>query len=263
MQGWSPDFIPSLTADAVAEGSVDRIVPVAGEDALEAAHGLARKEGILAGITAGATLAGALKICAVAKPGSSVLVMLPDSAERYLSTVLFDGIIDDMDDAEWALSRATPHARFDQPPPVSAPPAATPQAVDEEAAAELDGLLADDGNPVIVFALTWCEYCDSLRKLLKQGGIPFRSVDLDTPAMQEEDHGGRLRRALQAKTGMPSIPQVFVGGEFVGGCSETISAYQDGSLARLLDRAGLSGLALNVIDPSKILPQWRQPNSRA
>ncbi|MEZ5462262.1 glutaredoxin domain-containing protein [Dokdonella sp.] len=167
-----------------------------------------------------------------------------------------------MNDAEWALSRATPHARFDQPPPVSAP-AAPPQAVDAEARQELEGLLADDGNPVTVFALTWCEYCGALRKLLNQAGIPFRSVDLDTPAMQEEDHGGRLRRALQARTGMPSIPQVFVGGEFVGGCSETISAYQDGSLVSLLDRAGLSGMVLKAIDPSEILPRWRQPNRRA
>jgi cysteine synthase A len=262
MQGWSPDFIPALTADAIADGVVDRIVPVAGEAALEAAHGLARKEGILAGITAGATLAGALQVCASAEPGSSVLVMLPDSAERYLSTALFDGIADDMNDAEWALSRATPFARFDRPSPAVPATAPAPMPIDAESEAELENLLSDRENPVVVFALTWCEYCGSLRKLLKQSDIPFRSIDLDAPSMQEQDRGGRLRRALQARTGMPSIPQVFIGGAFVGGCSDTMTAHQDGSLSALLEKAGMGGISLKPFMPSDILPQWRQPGSQ-
>ena len=120
MQGWTPDFIPRLTADALAAGGVDQVVPVAGEDAIRLARELARQEGILAGISAGATLAGAITACADAAPGSTVLVMLPDSAERYLSTPLFDGIDDAMNAQEWLLSRATPTARFDVP---VAPPA--------------------------------------------------------------------------------------------------------------------------------------------
>lgn len=263
MQGWSPDFIPSLTAAAIANGMVDRIVPVAGDAALQAAHALARKEGILAGITAGATLAGALQVSAQAEPGSSILVMLPDSAERYLSTALFEGIADDMDEAEWALSRATPHARFDQPPPIAAAVPSAPATVDAETAAELESLLADADNPVLMFALTWCEFCGSLRKLFRQSGIPYRAIDLDAPSMQLQDRGGRLRRALQAKTGMPSIPQVFVGGRFVGGCGETLEAHQDGTLADLLERAGLTGIVLEAVDPATILPQWRQPGRKA
>jgi len=92
MQGWSPDFIPKLTEDAVAMKLIDRILPVNGADAMRCARDLARQEGILVGITGGATFAGALEICKSAAPGSNVLCMLPDTGERYLSTVLFEGI---------------------------------------------------------------------------------------------------------------------------------------------------------------------------
>jgi cysteine synthase A len=89
MQGWSPDFIPKLTEDALALQLVDRVVPVNGARALELSRALAREEGIFVGITAGATLAGALEICAGAPAGTTVLCMLPDTGERYLSTPLF------------------------------------------------------------------------------------------------------------------------------------------------------------------------------
>ena len=53
---------------------------------------LAQKEGIFVGITAGATFAGALEVCKTAAPGSTVLAMLPDTGERYLSTPLFGDV---------------------------------------------------------------------------------------------------------------------------------------------------------------------------
>ena len=65
MQGWSPDFIPRLTEDALAQHLVDEVVPVNGAEALRLAQELARREGIFVGITGGATLAGALQdLCA-------------------------------------------------------------------------------------------------------------------------------------------------------------------------------------------------------
>ena len=67
MQGWSPDFIPKLTEDAVALKLIDRIVPVNGAQALKLARELARQEGIFVGISAGATLAGALEVCNTAR----------------------------------------------------------------------------------------------------------------------------------------------------------------------------------------------------
>ena len=72
MQGWSPDFIPKLTEDAVADGMIDRVVPVNGSEALRLTRALAREEGIFVGVSAGATLAGALTICNTAEKGSTV-----------------------------------------------------------------------------------------------------------------------------------------------------------------------------------------------
>ena len=73
MQGWAPDFIPKLTADAVDSGVIDKILRIAGPDAMRCSKELAQKEGIFVGITAGATLAGALEVCAEAPKGATIL----------------------------------------------------------------------------------------------------------------------------------------------------------------------------------------------
>ncbi len=113
MQGWTPDFIPLLTEDALKQELADRVLPINGKDAMAASHNLARQEGIFAGISSGATLAGALQIASEAPEGSNVLCMLPDTGERYLSTPLFDAIEVDMDESEQEISRSTPNYRFD------------------------------------------------------------------------------------------------------------------------------------------------------
>ncbi|MCG6868257.1 MAG: PLP-dependent cysteine synthase family protein, partial [Gammaproteobacteria bacterium] len=100
MQGWTPDFISALTEDAVSGDLFDEIVPVKGDDALELSRRLAREEGIFCGISAGATLAGALRVCETLPAGGTVLCMLPDTGERYLSTPLFEDIPVDMTEEE-------------------------------------------------------------------------------------------------------------------------------------------------------------------
>jgi cysteine synthase len=112
MQGWTPDFIPKLTADAVDMGVIDRIFPIPNADALRCSRELARKEGIFVGITAGATFAAALRVHADAPKGATILCMLPDTGERYLSTPLFADIPADMTEEELAISRSTPSAQF-------------------------------------------------------------------------------------------------------------------------------------------------------
>src|SRR5262249_12311351 len=112
MQGWTPDFIPKLTGDAVAMSLIDRIIPIANPDALRCSRDLAQKEGIFVGITAGATFAGALKVCAEAPAGATVLCMLPDTGHRYLSTPLFADVPVDMNDEETAISKSTPAAQM-------------------------------------------------------------------------------------------------------------------------------------------------------
>jgi cysteine synthase len=108
MQGWTPDFIPKLTGDAVDMKLIHRILPIANADAMRYSVQLARQEGIFVGITAGATLAGALRIAAEAREGATLLCMLPDTGERYLSTPLFADIAADMTEDELDIARSTP-----------------------------------------------------------------------------------------------------------------------------------------------------------
>src|SRR6202035_6197527 len=101
----SPDFIAKLTADAVKANVISQVIRIPNAEAMRCSQDLARKEGIFVGITSGATFAGALKICAEAPKGSTVLCMLPDTGERYLSTPLFADIPADMTAEELAVSR--------------------------------------------------------------------------------------------------------------------------------------------------------------
>jgi cysteine synthase len=112
LQGWTPNFIPKLTGDVVEMGIIDRVVQIAGPEALRCSRDLARKEGIFVGITAGATFAGALKVCKDAPSGTTILCMLPDTGERYLSTPLFGDISIEMTDEELAISHSTPNFQF-------------------------------------------------------------------------------------------------------------------------------------------------------
>jgi cysteine synthase A len=112
MQGWTPDFIPKITGDAVAMQVIDRLLPIPGPEAIRCSKELAAKEGIFVGITSGATFAGALKVAAEAEKGANILCMLPDTGERYLSTPLFADVGTDMNEEELAISRSTPSAQM-------------------------------------------------------------------------------------------------------------------------------------------------------
>jgi cysteine synthase A len=115
MQGWGPDFIPKLTGDAVAADYIDRLITIAGPDAMHWSKQLAQQEGIFVGITAGGTFAGAMQVCKDAPPGATVLCMLPDTGERYLSTPLFADIPADMTEEEMKISRSTPSGQLKPP----------------------------------------------------------------------------------------------------------------------------------------------------
>lgn len=108
IQGWSPDFIPKLTGDAVEAGYVDRVIAIAGPDAMRASRDLAQKEGILVGTSAGGSFAAALEVAKEAEKGSAILCMLPDTGERYLSTPLFGDIPPEMNDEEKAIFDSVP-----------------------------------------------------------------------------------------------------------------------------------------------------------
>jgi len=258
MQGWSPDFIPKLTEDAAAAAMIDEIVPVSGAEAMRLCRALAREEGIFVGVSAGATLAGALEVARQADTGSTILCMLPDTGERYLSTPLFEDIPADMTPDEVAIARSTPGYRFDAPPP--APPQKTeeeePAAAPADAVAFLDAAIHDDRNPVVLFALEWCEFCWSVRKMFANYEIPYRAIDLDSVDYQKDDWGGKIRAAIREQTGLRTIPQIFIGGQHIGGATELFDACKDGTMRRLLDELSVPYNNDVETDPYSFLPGW-------
>ena len=101
IQGWTPNFVPEVLNREV----FDKLVPVTDEESKENALRLAREEGIFVGLSAGATLAAGLRVAEQAEPGATILVMLPDTGERYLSTYLFEDLHEGSDD-EWLAAQS-------------------------------------------------------------------------------------------------------------------------------------------------------------
>lgn len=108
IQGWTPDFIPHVLQEAIDNELYDQLMPIAGPDGIHWAQQLAQKEGIMTGVSGGSTFAVSMQIAKSAKAGTVILCMLPDTAERYMTTPLFDGIEEEMSDSELELSKSTP-----------------------------------------------------------------------------------------------------------------------------------------------------------
>jgi cysteine synthase A len=261
VQGWAPDFVPKLAEDARAH--VDQIIPVNGAEALELSRTLARREGILTGISGGATLAGALAVCAAAEPGARVLCMLPDTGERYLSTPLFEDIAVDMTEEELAISHSTPSARFDKPSTVSPPAATEATSPTDEARKFVRETIESTTEPVVLFALTWCEFTWAVRKLFKRCGIAYRAVDIDGVAYKNDNWGGKIRAALTERTGVPTIPQIFVGGELIGDAAQTFAAFAQGRLQEKLSGCGVVFKDTVGDKLYSLMPGWAQTSKRS
>jgi cysteine synthase A len=108
IQGWTPDFIPYVLQESIDRKLFDQVIPIAGPVACEWSRKLAQKEGIFTGVSGGATFGVAMQVAEKAPAGSVLLCMLPDTGERYLSSVLFEGIPEGMSADETALSASTP-----------------------------------------------------------------------------------------------------------------------------------------------------------
>jgi cysteine synthase len=120
-------------------------------------------------------------------------------------------------------------------------------------------VITDPDQPVVLFALEWCEFCWSVRKLLQKLEIPYRSIDLDSVEYQRDQRGQKIRAALTARTSMQTIPQIFIGGEFVGGCTDLFDAWKAGRMQTLLQQAGVIYAADIKLDPYALLPGWLHP----
>mmetsp|Transcript_20523 Transcript_20523/g.83295 ORF Transcript_20523/g.83295 Transcript_20523/m.83295 type:complete len:151 (-) Transcript_20523:2142-2594(-) len=100
-----------------------------------------------------------------------------------------------------------------------------------------DKFVADaiKSDKVVVFATTTCPYCSQVKELFNSLNIPFKSYNLNTM-----DDGAYIRQSLLRSTNQRTVPNVFVGGEHVGGCDDTIAALESGDLQKLLSKVGLA-----------------------
>jgi cysteine synthase A len=262
MQGWAPDFVSILTEQAMDAALIDQVVPVSGADAVRLSRELARREGIFAGTSSGATLAAALAVARKARPGANIVCMLPDTGERYLSTPLFEDIAEEMDAEELAISCSTDSCRFDTSAPRPAdPPTTVPVPVDQDAERFVKDLVSS--RPVVLFALEWCEFCWSVRKLFDRIGLEYESVDIDSVAYQQDELGVKIRAVLADLAGSPTIPQVYIAGRHIGGATELFDAVRDGSAQALLRANDIDFTDPGDLDPGSLLPKWIQPRKTA
>mgnify|MGYP000595587162 CR=1 FL=1 len=259
MQGWTPDFIPPLVERALGNDAPDEMLAIPGAQALKCCQELAQKEGIFVGISAGATLAGALQLAETAPPNSNILCILPDTGERYLSTPMFDDIEADMNERELAISCSTNGYRFDISPTITDEQPVKPVAADPVAVKEIESILCNEEQTVVMFGLEWCEFCWSVRKMMAKYSIDYQSIDLDSLLNQENDRGGKLRGALTEKTGWNTFPQIFIGGHFLGGCTDLFDSCNNGELRTILDGNKVAYNKAESMNPYSLLPTWLHP----
>jgi cysteine synthase A len=258
MQGWSPDFIPRLAEEVLDAENIDGYLPINGKQAMQMTRDLAQKEGIFVGISAGATFAGALQVARSAADGANILCMLPDTGERYLSTPLFEDISDDMNEEEITISVSTPGYRFDVE---DAPVEEEEEDVelDDAVIEEVNAIINDDQEPVVMFALEWCEFCWSVRKILDRYKVKYRSVDIDSVDYLEDDHGKKMRKVLEQGNNWKTLPQIYIGGEFIGGCTDLFDMINDGRFAEIMSKHNIPYDETVHVDPYKLLPGWLHP----
>ncbi len=100
----------------------------------------------------------------------------------------------------------------------------------------VDLTIADPEHPVTLFSLSWCSYCRAARQLLEQLGIPYRAFELDRGEFLEPHLQSEVRTRLQQLTSSGTLPQLFIGGESLGGYTDTVAARGNGKLAAVLAR---------------------------
>jgi len=242
-----------------AAGRIDGLRPIDGQDALRCARELARQEGIFVGISTGATFSGSLQVAQAAPQGANILCMLPDTGERYLSTLLFEDVAVEMTEEELELSRSTPGFRCDGSPAAAPAPVEAAYDPDEAAASEVDVVLRDPDRPVVMFAYEWCEFCNAVHKMFSEYGIACTSCDLDSVAYQQGGRGGKIFEGLKHRTGSVSLPQIFIGGDFEGGCTDVFDSLKSGQLHTRLQKYGITSDPAVKTDPYTRLPKWLHP----
>jgi cysteine synthase A len=203
------------------------------------------QEGIFTGTSGGGILAAALSFAKTAEEGSSIVAMLPDTGERYLSTPLFDGIGADMTEAEKEIASSTPSS---PPPAVPLPPA-----TDESAAFVKDNIAK---NKIVIWSLQYCEFCWTLTSFFDKIGVPYIEISIDSFEYASDNMGNKYRSALTELTECNTFPQCFINGHFTGGAVDALMKWKKGELQPVLKEAGIDVDNSYEGDPFEFLPKW-------
>ncbi len=276
-------YVTSSLSPKLLRDSLDRIHHVQlvnGNEAMEMALNLAKKEGIFTGISSGGAVAGAImfaeKLLSSEKKIEgrplNVCAIVADTGERYLSTLLFENVPVDMSPEEIDISNSTPMGQFSSPSSVKDKPKNDDMhgssALGKRPTAAAAAAAAPDLNPkaeqfvkdtlstykVVMFSLEWCEFCYTVTKLFKAANIDFYRMPLDSATNMKDNWGAEVRTVISSMTGCNTIPQIFIGGTFVGGAMDIVKGFCDGSLKPKLLDVGLT--YKDDIDPEAYLPNW-------
>jgi cysteine synthase A len=259
LQGWTADFLPKLVQEAQDEELIDHVVHVNGDKAMETSRELGQKEGILTGPSGGGTVSAALAFArdtSKCLPGSTIVAVLADTGERYLSTPLFADISADMNQEERDIAASTPSA---EPPSIDLPP--VDPASMEFVTTRSKGTVE---VPIVVWSLQSCEFCWTAFGLLEALGlerdVDYAVIDIDSFQYAKDNQGNKYRAALHACTSVNTFPQVFVKGEFVGGAVDLCMLWKEEKLKGMLEQE--AGLVLSDWDgdPFEFLPKWMSQN---
>lgn len=85
-------------------------------------------------------------------------------------------------------------------------------------------------NPIVVYSKTWCSYSSEVKALFKRLGVQPLVIELDELGPQ----GPQVQKVLERLTGQHTVPNVFIGGNHIGGCTDTVKLYRKGELEPLL-----------------------------
>ncbi|XP_073012782.1 monothiol glutaredoxin-S10 [Typha latifolia] len=91
-------------------------------------------------------------------------------------------------------------------------------------------------NPVVIYSKTWCSYSSEVKLLFKRIGVEPLVIELDQLGPQ----GPQLQKVLERLTGQSTVPNVFIGGNHIGGCTDTVKLHRRGELSTMLSELNIS-----------------------
>jgi cysteine synthase A len=262
VQGTSPDFVAKLTGDAVAPGWVDEVVPVDGADALRLARELATREGILVGISSGAALAAAITVAR----RSPVRHQHRLHAARHGRTLSVDGAVRARRRAhECGRTRAVEldaGLPLQTQPSLGAATGARPAPSRSRSTSDAQRFVDDTvaAEPVVMFALQWCEFCWAVRKFFDAIGVPFTASTSTRSNISAANAVRRSARAAQ-RTGEATIHRSSSAAGW--SADATLCSSRTPTATRARCSGSRRGQRVAEGRSVRFLPKWQQPRQAA